>query len=126
MLAQLARFGLVGLAATLTHFLVAVSCVRVLALEPQLANVAGFLVAFTVSFAGQWRWTFRASAAPLARALPSYFAISVAGFLLNAAAYRWLLGHSALRYDVALALVLLGVAGLTFVLSRLWAFGRAR
>jgi putative flippase GtrA len=100
--------------------------VRGLQLDPQLANVVGFLVAFTVSFLGQWRWTFGAHAAPLLRALPSFFLVSVGGFAANALAYRWLLTHTALRYDVALALVLIGVAAMTFLLSRFWAFRRAR
>ncbi len=116
------RFGAVGVAATLTHFCVAVALVRFGGVDPQGANVGGFLVAFGVSFLGQWRWTFGRSGAPLRRALPAYFTISLAAFALNALAYRVLLTTTALRYDVALALVLLGVAALTFVASRRWAF----
>jgi len=119
---QAFRFGVVGAIATATHFVVAVACVHSLAVDPQLANVAGFLVAFAVSFAGQWRWTFQERAVPLAQALPGYLIVSVAGFLVNALAYHQLLAHASLRFDVALALVLAGVAGMTFVLSRLWVF----
>lgn len=126
MIGQIVRFGLVGAAAAATHFAVAVACVRWVALDPQIANVVGFLVAFAVSFAGQWRWTFAAQAAPVARALPSFFLVSILGFATNAIAYRWLLTHTRLRYDVALALVLIGVAAVTFVLARFWAFRRAR
>lgn len=126
MIGQVVRFGLVGAAAAATHFVIAVACVRGAGLDPQVANVVGFLVAFSVSFLGQWRWTFGAHGAPLARALPSYFLVSVSGFLANALAYRWLLTHTRLRYDVALALVLIAVAAMTFLLSRFWAFRRAR
>ncbi len=125
MIRQVVRFGLVGAAAAATHFVVAVACVRALALDPQIANVAGFLIAFGVSFLGQWRWTFGAHGAPLMRALPSYFLVSFGGFAANAAAYRWLLTHTSLRYDVALAAVLVAVAAMTFLLSRFWAFRRA-
>ncbi len=125
MIGQVVRFGLVGVAAAATHLLVAVACVRLFAIDPQLANVVGFLFAFGVSFLGQWRWTFGAHAAPLARALPSYFFVALGGFAVNALAYRWLLTHTPLRYDAALALVVLGVAALTFILSRFWAFRRA-
>ncbi len=126
MIGQVVRFGLVGAAAAATHFGVAVASVRALALDPQLANVVGFVVAFTVSFLGQWRWTFGAHGAPLARALPSYFLVALGGFAVNAIAYRWLLMHTPLRYDVALALVIGFVAAMTFVLSRFWAFRRVR
>lgn len=126
MIGQVVRFGMVGAAAAATHFVVAVACVRGLSLDPQLANVVGFLIAFALSFLGQWRWTFGAHAAPLARALPSYFLVALTGFAANALAYRWLLTHTPLRYDVALALVLIAVAAMTFVLSRFWAFRRVR
>jgi putative flippase GtrA len=124
MIGQLLRFGLVGAAAAATHFAVAVACVRITGVDPQLANVIGFLIAFAVSFVGQWRWTFANHAAPVSRALPSFFFVSILGFATNALAYRWLLTHTTLRYDIALALVLVGVAAMTFVLSRYWAFRR--
>ena len=122
MIAQLVRFGAVGAAAALTHFVVAVSAVRWGGVLPQWANVIGFGVAFVVSFLGQWRWTFRSADAPWRRALPSFFLIAVSSFLLNALAYQLLLTYTPLRYDVALAIVLVAVAALTFVLSRVWAF----
>jgi putative flippase GtrA len=122
MIGQVVRFGVVGASAALTHFVVAVTLVRVAHIDPQIANVFGFLVAFGVSFLGQWRWTFGEQRAPLARALPSFFLVSLTGFTVNALAYRALLTYTPLRYDVALALVLIGVAGMTFLLSRYWAF----
>lgn len=122
MIVQLLRFGLVGAAAAAVHFIVAVALVRTLGLDPQAANVAGFVIAFALSFVGQWRWTFSVARAPLARALPAFVVVAWLGFAANALAYRWLLNYTALRYDVALALVLIGVAMLTFVLSRFWAF----
>jgi len=126
MIGQVVRFGLVGAAAAATHFGVAVACVRGFAIDPQIANVIGFLVAFSVSFLGQWRWTFGAHDAPLARALPSFFLVALTGFSVNALAYRLLLTRTSLRYDVALAIVLISVATMTFLLSRFWAFRRSR
>jgi putative flippase GtrA len=125
---QALRFGLVGVAATLTHFGVAVTAVRWGAIAPQIANLIGFAVAFGVSFAGQWLWTFAPARTPIAHALPCYLAVSVGGFVANAAAYAALLRLTPLRYDVALALVLIVVAAATFLLSRRWVFkpqGRA-
>jgi putative flippase GtrA len=117
------RFGAVGLGATLVHFLVAVGAVQFGKLAPQLANVLGFGVAFCVSFLGQWRWTFlQRVSVPVARALPLYLMVSIGGFAANALAYEWLLTHTAWRYDVALAVVLVAVASMTFALSRYWVF----
>jgi hypothetical protein len=50
------------------------------------------------------------------------FVVSALGFGINEATYAWLLHATALRYDVLLALVLIGIAGMTFILGRYWAF----
>jgi putative flippase GtrA len=119
------RFVAVGAAATLVHYVIALVLEGSGALGPMTANVAGFLVAFGVSFVGQWRWTFREADAPLSRALPLYFAVSLGSFGLNALLLKLLLTWGVLPYAVALAVVLLSVAAVTFLLSRIWAF-RAR
>jgi putative flippase GtrA len=87
-----------------------------------MANGVGWLVAFGVSFTGHHRWTFRHQAAPLARAAPKFFLVSAGGFLLNQLAYAAALRWSGVRYDIALAAVLVLVAGLTYLISRFWAF----
>jgi putative flippase GtrA len=100
---------------------VAVVCVEQAGLAPAWANVVGWLCAFTVSFAGHRAWTFAASGAPLRRALARFFARSAAGFAVTALAYAALLQQGALRYDVALAAVLVAVALLTYWAGH-WAF----
>lgn len=123
MLTRLFRFGVVGIAATVIHFVVAVGAVQIGNFPPQLANVLGFGVAFCASFLGQWRWTFaQRTTVPVARALPLYLMVSIGGFVANALAYEWLLTHTAWRYDVALASVLVAVAAVTFAVSRWWVF----
>ena len=89
---------------------------------PLVANLVGWLVAFAVSFIGHYRLTFRHSRIPWTIAIRRFFLVSAAGFLVNESAYAWLLHATAVRYDVLLALILIGLAVLTFVVSRLWAF----
>lgn len=120
--AQIGWFVIVGCAAAATHWAVAVACVAWGGLPPLWANVAGWLVAFGVSFAGHYRLTFRHQNAPLLRAARRFFLVSAAGFAVNEAAYALLLAVTPLRYDLLLALILLGVAGGTFILGRYWAF----
>ena len=103
---QIAWFIAVGCAAAATHWSVAIASVEGLGLPPLGANAVGWLVAFVVSFYGHYRLTFRH------------------GFALNEATYAWLLHATPLPYDVLLAIILLGLAGLTFLASRLWAFRR--
>jgi putative flippase GtrA len=120
--ARLAWFVAVGGAAAAVHFGVVVGLVEAYRLPPLAANVAGWLVAFVVSFCGQWLLTFRGRGVPWLQALPRFFLVSLAGFIINEAGYAILLHWSALRYDALLALVLLAVAVMTYLLSSRWAF----
>jgi putative flippase GtrA len=123
---RLAWFILVGTSAAGVHWGVVFGLVSHSGWHPLVANVFGWLVAFSVSFAGHHRLTFRDHAAPVGASLRRFFLVSAAGFAANQAAYAALLRWSPLRYDVALALVLVGVAAATYLLSRHWAFRRSQ
>jgi putative flippase GtrA len=90
--------------------------------RPLLANVAGWALAFGVSFSGHFRLTFSASGAALGPAVRRFALISFAGFAVNESAYALLLGLSGASYVLLLGAVLVGVAVGTYVLSRWWAF----
>lgn len=124
-LQQIAWFIAVGTVSAATHWLVVVGLVSATAAPPLLANVGGWLVAFMVSFAGHYTLTFRHQHAPLRQAALRFFGVSALGFAMNEAAYAVLLHTSALPYELSLAAVLIGVAFMTFVLGRFWAFRRA-
>ncbi|CAM5787516.1 GtrA family protein [Castellaniella caeni] len=122
LITQIGWFVIVGCAAAATHWAVAVACVALAGLAPLLANLVGWLVAFGVSFTGHYRLTFRHQHAPLLRSALRFFAVSALGFVVNEAAYATLLRLTTIRYDLLLALVLIGIAGMTFILGRYWAF----
>jgi len=122
---QLSWFIIVGCAAAATHWLVAVGCVRGLDLQPLWANVAGWAVAFVVSFSGHFLLTFRHQAGAWHEAARRFFFVSAGGFVINELSYAWLLHHTEVRYDILLGAVLVGIAVLTFLVSRLWAFRRS-
>jgi putative flippase GtrA len=119
---QLAWFIAVGCAAAATHWLVVVTAVSATGLAPLIANVIGWLVAFGVSFAGHYHLTFKHHRAPVAQAARRFFAVSALGFAVNELSYAWLLRATELPYDILLALILIAIAGMTFILGRLWAF----
>ena len=120
MIAQLARFGVVGIAAMTVHWSV-VALVVPLGIAPLIANVIAFTIAFNVSYIGHRNWTFASSSAH-ATTLWRFLSVSLTSFLLNEAMYWLLLRYTALDYRVALFVVLATVAALTFLLSRYWAF----
>jgi putative flippase GtrA len=120
-LRDILAFGAVGAGAFLVHFAVVAALVPA-GLAPLVANVLGFLAAFAVSFVGHGRWSFPADGRPVRPALARFAVVAVAGFALNETAYAVLLRATELDYRVALFLVLAGVAGVTWLAGRYWAF----
>jgi putative flippase GtrA len=107
------------------HWGVVVGLVSRQGWHPLAANVLGWLVAFVVSFTGHHRLTFRDQAAPITASVGRFFLVSAGGFGVNEATYALLLAWSGQRYDLVLAVVLLAVAGVTYLLSRHWVFLRS-
>ena len=119
---QLFWFGVVGVTAMLVH-LGTVSLMFVpWGIHPLVANVLGFLIAFQVSHAGHRAFTFTTSSASVSHTRLRFFAVAVGSFLVNEVLYAALLHFTTLDYRVALAIVLVVVAALTFFLARNWAF----
>ncbi len=120
---QLSWFVLVGMAAALTHYLVVLGLVAGLDWHPLRANVVAFLIAFGVSYTGHRHLTFQAQGLAHRQALPRYFAVALTSFILNQALFAYLLSAwPQWPYFVSLGVVLVMVAIVTFVSSRLWAF----
>lgn len=117
------RFIAVGTTAAAVHWGVVRVAVESLGLAPLAANVAGWMIAFVVSFSGHRLWTFGAtSGVGTGQSLWRFALVSGAGFVVNEACYAAVLRSGGLRYDLALGVVLVGLAVLTFVVSRLWVF----
>jgi putative flippase GtrA len=112
----------VGLGALTTHWLVLVMFVSVGGLDPLVANVFGFAVAFNVSYFGHRNLTFAAHDRAHRHTLPRFATVALSIFMLNETLYWFLLTFSSLRYDIAHLLVLGAVAVITYLLSKFWAF----
>jgi putative flippase GtrA len=119
-------FILVGSTAALIHFLTVILLVEKLHLVPLVANVGGWLCAFAVSYGGHFLLTFADHDAPALQSAARFFLLSAAGFAINESAYATVLHASQLPYHFLLAIILLGVAALTYLLSRRWAFAGIR
>ena len=115
-------FGVVGAMAALTHALV-FGLVQPHA-WPELANAAGFGVAFMVSFVGH-RWlSFRDAGTGVRQSLGRFAATALLGFATNELGFVLLLRGLGWPSWPALVAGLLVAAGQTFLLSRFWAFRR--
>lgn len=118
---QIIKFGVVGIVAMAVHFAVVVALVAY-NFHPLLANLAGFLIAFHLSYAGHSLWTFELSGKNGRNHRARFFSVAALGFVVNELGYFFLLRVLHIDYRLALVLVLLAVSALTFILSRLWAF----
>lgn len=119
---ELFWFGVVGVSAMAVHLASVALLLVPMGLSPLLANVVGFLLAFQVSHAGHRHLTFRRGDAPASRSRGRFFLVAAGSFVVNEAMYAALLHYTGLDYRVALAIVLVAVAALTFVAARQWAF----
>lgn len=106
------------------HWAVVVLLVERAGWQPLVANVAGWVVAFVVSFAGHHHLSFRGHGVPARVSAGRFLAISAAGFVVNEISYAVLLRTTSHRYEWLLAAVLVGVAVFTYWASRHWAFLR--
>ncbi|MEM9138355.1 MAG: GtrA family protein [Pseudomonadota bacterium] len=118
---QGARFGVVGIAATLIHLGGAWSANRWLDLSEYMANSAGFALAFAVSYLGHFYWTFQAQSRHR-QSLGRFLAVALTGFALSNLIVWAVVAQAGQPFEAALAVILLIVPGSSWLVSRLWAF----
>jgi len=93
---------------------------------PEVANAAGFGVAFVVSFVGHRFLSFTDADTSLWQSLRRFAATALAGFAANEVMFIALLRGLNLPDWLALFFALVFASAQTFLLSRFWAFQRAR
>lgn len=116
------RFAVVGIAATLTHFLTVVGLIDVLGFPiASIANAFGVLTGSAVSYIGNYFWTFRRGGAHLVRMTRFAVAYGVV-FSLNGVVMLLVADIGGISYRVPLALMLVATPIMTFLLNRFWVF----
>lgn len=125
---EAARFGVVGVIATIVHLGGFAALVEFLAVRPVWANVIGFAAAMVVGFCGHHWWTFREQHAPrrdVAGAGSRYAVITLTGFGVSSAIVYLVTEVASAPYEYAIALILAIVPGSQFLMSKFWAFRAA-
>jgi putative flippase GtrA len=115
-------FLVVGASAAAVHM--AVFMLTAPLMWPELANAAGFAVAFVVSFAGHRFLSFADAETSLWQSLRRFAATALAGFAANELMFIALLRGLDWPDWLALFVALVFASAQTFVLSRFWAFRR--
>lgn len=118
---QFARFFLVGIVSTLTTYLVLFFLVEKFETNAVLASAIGYVVAVSVNYGMNYRFTFRSSQRHLVAA-PKFTLVMIVGFILNTGLMYvgtvWLGFHYAFAQLCAVAVVLFW----SFLANRTWTF----
>ncbi len=122
LLRQLARFGLTGGTASLTHLLVVVLLVEVLKLHPLRANIIGYFSGFIFSYTGHRYWTFADTTQSIKFTLPSFLFIACINFVLNQSLFYFFFTKLHIDYPIALVMTISIIATFTFLLGKHWVF----
>lgn len=117
---QLMKFGIVGLAATGLHLLIAFILLYA-GVNVYLANLCAFLGAFVLSYIGHNYWTF-AMTSWHPSTLAKSFLLASMGFLANNILLTFLLKIALFNEAMALFFSLLLVPLLSYFGSRIWVF----
>jgi len=123
-LRQFLTFGLVGIAASITHVAVALTLIRQAGIDVMAANALAFCVVVLVSYAGNHAWTFRADGRHGVH-FPRFLNTSLAGLALIQAIVFIATRQFGLCYLAAVLIVIALVPLLTFAASKLWAIAGA-
>jgi putative flippase GtrA len=118
---RLVYFVGIGSLAALVHLTVVVYLVSALELQPLIANVIAFLIAFQFSFFGHKYLTFARLEEQKTLQLPHFFLVAATGGIINECLYFLLLHYTRLDYFLSLVLVLGLSASYNFVISRYFA-----
>lgn len=118
---QIARFGVVGIAATVVHLLAALALREAAGWAPLVANLGGFLCANLVSYLGHSRLTFGQALWQGDQLMR--FAVAGLSALLVSTVLVWLVtGLGQGSFGLAMILVGLAVPAVNFVVLKFWVF----
>jgi putative flippase GtrA len=118
------RFGLVGISATLTHFVVASLLISSGFVSLFVANAVGFVTAFAVSFFGHHHFSFRSEAA-YASSFFRFCAVALSGFGVNNVVVGVTRRYLGAEAHLSLAAGIAAGAVTVFLLAKFWAFASA-
>ena len=120
-----ARFGVVGVLATMTHFVVLAIMLSLAHTGPVSSNVVAYFLALGVSFIGHHFWTFRSSGAFLPTFL-RFFGASGCAFLISSLLLVFLIRIVKVSDPIAAFMSAAVIPLITYSASRLWVFRRSR
>lgn len=118
---RLARFGIVGIAATIVHLSTVYLILENSSVNVIFSNGIGFATAFIVSFTGHYYWTFRSDRA-VASAIKRFFLVSFGGFIANSICLEFLISSAFFSQFTSVFVSIFVIPIATFLLGKIWVF----
>lgn len=118
---QMAKFGLVGIAATGVHLAIGLVLIDA-GWHPLVANIVAFITAFCISFVGHFGCSFADQRPDPRTAFRRFAFVAFGGFAVNETILSVLIFTKATGDPFALAVATLSAAAVTYLLSKHWAF----
>ncbi len=118
---ELARFGIVGVAATLVHLGVAFLLSQNTDIPLIAINIMAFAVAFGVSFFGHHHWTFQSKTSKK-ESFFKFFLIALSGLAASTLILSILIKLDISTDLVKLLISIVIIPVVTYLLSKFWAF----
>ncbi len=122
---ELARFGIVGVAATLVHLGVAFFLSAYTEIPLILINLMAFMIAFAVSFLGHHHWTFQGKTSQKESFL-KFLAVALSGLAASTALLFILIKLDISTDMIKLMISIVIIPIVTYLLSKFWAFRTKR
>lgn len=113
-------FGLVGVTATATHYLIALGCLKLIGINLYAANLLGYLSAVAVSFFGHSLLTFNVGVK--IKFLGPFVLVSISTFLLSEGLLWVLEENIQIAPHISLAIVVTTIPIITYLLNKFWVY----
>lgn len=117
---SLLRFLIVGGFATLIHVAIVILSVEWGGIDPPLANMIAFALAFPLSYLGHYHFSFASDAAHR-RTISKFISVSVACFLTGQSIMS-LFHFLGIAYGIGLVAIVATLPIMSFVLNKVWVF----
>lgn len=121
---RLIRFGVVGVAATLSYFLLGLLFVNLLGLPALAGNALAYVLAFVVSYLGQALWTFEAKEGHRTM-LPRFALTQLVGLGINSCIV-WICLRMGMPYEYAMIAAAALVPVFVYIICKYWVFNKKK
>lgn len=120
-LLRVMRYGMVGICAASTHFIMAYLVRHYGHVDPTLSNFAGFISGAVISYLGSYYFTFKSTEGHK-RSLPRFALVWLIGIAINVGLFKILLTRFGVPFELNVLIAIAVTPVAQYLMLRFWAF----